>query len=390
MTLRLGLPLLLAALALGSPASSCSHGSIRQDRAPATFDLPSLSPLPDAVPSGLFRSTYAHLDSQEYEAKLKGALVSPLLFFRSFVNTYYQDLDSLNPGTPLGICLGDPHPENFGFLRFGKETRYAFNDLDDSGRCPLLWDVLRYFTALRLMGSDSKLREALVDEYADIVRGKSKPKDLRQGLFPDLDKKREALLKKHVKDDRFVAAPELLAPSASETSAIRAAWTASNLSGSILDLRSVPRATGGSGGLRRFWLLVRPGVGPRRELLELKQLARAGTSFGRWNGTAKTEPAGDRIRASAAKIWTGTPNWFRVVEIGEDTFVLRSREKDSLNLSKLSDKEREEVLKAQVGLLARHHRTAGLALPDHFKKWLEETSESEARRFERSRTQLGK
>jgi hypothetical protein len=51
-----------------------------------------------------------------------------------------------------GLCAGDPHLENFGFLYIA-DTRFTINDLDDVAPCPLNADALRLFIGHRLISS---------------------------------------------------------------------------------------------------------------------------------------------------------------------------------------------------------------------------------------------
>lgn len=76
-----------------------------------------------------------------------------LLFFRSYVRAFYCDLRvaNANSGPVITDALGDAHPQNFGFLPLGDGTqKLLFNDFDDSGSCPVGFDIVRYFTALKL------------------------------------------------------------------------------------------------------------------------------------------------------------------------------------------------------------------------------------------------
>src|SRR5262249_47250732 len=85
-----------------------------------------------------------------------------------------------------GLCAGDAHPDNFGFLKFNTTVLYAFNDLDDSGHCPLALDALRYITAVRLY-FDADLAETAAKRYVKVLNGEIWEADARQ----DVDKIRK-------------------------------------------------------------------------------------------------------------------------------------------------------------------------------------------------------
>ncbi|MFX3675396.1 MAG: DUF2252 family protein, partial [bacterium] len=97
------------------------------------------------------QKAYSFLSKEDFDLKLKSSLERPLMFFRSFTNVYYADT-KVPAQIPLALCLGDAHPENFGFILFKDRTDYVFNDLDEAGACPIALDTLRYFTSLRMMG----------------------------------------------------------------------------------------------------------------------------------------------------------------------------------------------------------------------------------------------
>lgn len=321
-----------------------------------------------------FRTHYAFLSEEQFKAKLHAAMEQPLLFFRSFVNSYYSDLsyvwDRGGVG-PLGMCLGDPHPENFGFIRFQDETRYVFNDLDDAGECPIAFDGLRYFTALRLMGAKNDLLEHAIDLYADLLRFRSEPRSLPQHLFPDLEKKRKKLLKEHVKDGTFIVSEELqpltdlrlrgeLKEALSRTFALKPK--------SVLDFANVVRERGGSAGLARYWALVDAKNQPP-EVLELKARGRPGVRYGSW----KSRELGYEELEKIA--WQGqTALWSGALSADGKIFAARTRAKDSLNLNRLDPVELRQMIEAQVSILALQHRPYLTGELPGLKTWIRSNS----------------
>jgi hypothetical protein len=344
------------------------------EREPSSRGLPELERLSPAIRKELFRSTYSHLSDAAYRAKLEAADESPLFFFRSFVNTFYADLSQLRETGPVGFCLGDAHPENFGFLEFPGGVRYVFNDLDDSGPCPLLFDALRFFTAARLSGLKEKRLEAVIDEYMAVLSGQE-PRRLPKGYWPDLAKKRRKNLEKYSRGGRLVTRAGLSDPSRREREAVVSAWRQlTELE--LLDIKARAREGGGSGGLRRFWLLVRERSSRQLELLELKELAAPGTSF---SGQPESDAVGPQN--AARRIWGEEPVHFGLVQIDGKDFLLRSRTKDDIELDGLKQGEREEVLRVQAGLMAAFHRGQGLARQGGLKRWLRDGSERLEERY---------
>ena len=54
------------------------------------------------------------------------------MFFRAYPAAFHADFAKnltgdarAKIGSAVGICLGDPHPDNFGFLRLGRRVLYA-------------------------------------------------------------------------------------------------------------------------------------------------------------------------------------------------------------------------------------------------------------------------
>ena len=113
---------------------------------------------PDSVlTKEFFRANTVGVDDAQFEDRWKASLEDPLLYFRSYVRPFYAYLKNVKPPGRIGVCYGDAHPNNFGFVLFGKQLSYVYNDLDDSGPCPAAFDALRYFTALRLLEKDDDL-----------------------------------------------------------------------------------------------------------------------------------------------------------------------------------------------------------------------------------------
>ncbi|WP_415063347.1 DUF2252 family protein [Bdellovibrio sp.] len=324
-----------------------------------------------SVPPTLFSDTYKHLSPSAFEQKMKGALAEgPLMFFRSFVNTYYSDLAKTNDSPNLILCLGDAHPENFGFIDFKGETRFVFNDLDDSGVCPIEYDILRYFTAVALAFNDKKLLEDLSKEYLQVVNGQKDPLPVAKSHFPNLEKKRKKNLEKNTNGKNFLPSDELipLSPQLKKGFILEISKTGVLGAYEILDIAEVPRETGGSGGLRRYWLLVQAPEG--QDILELKELSRPGVSYGSWQQPSWTQS--QRLEKVKKYTWNDSPIFYHAIQIQNRDFLIRSRTKDSVSLSKLSSSELKAYLLAQSGWIASYHRTFVKGEIPNLGQWLEQ------------------
>ena len=121
--------------------------------------------------------------------------------WRSFPPYYYDLISRSVQGLDLksrkGMCAGDPHLENFGFIATGAEPLFTINDLDDVTTCSLNADLMRLFIAQRLMNPAIK-SEAFLANYASGMSGREcvQPKFIKK-LAKDSVKKGKDLSKKN-------------------------------------------------------------------------------------------------------------------------------------------------------------------------------------------------
>ncbi len=330
------------------------------------------------------RAPYAHLSDDAFRAKLAASLTSPLLFFRSYVNSYYRDFAQFPHSGRVIACLGDAHPENFGFIEFAGRTRYVFNDLDDGGDCPLELDALRYFTAVLLTYQDDELLGELLREYARARQGAA-PQPLPEALQVELAPRRQSLLLKLTRNNLFIPSPEYASLGPKEHAELKQGLAQLPLLKPyrVLDFVQVVRSSGGSAGLRRYWVLV--ARGKWRDVLELKEEAKPGVSF-LTSGAERPE----RLAELKEKVWQESPRFYHSVKFQNKTFLLRSRTKESISLDKTKSKLIPSVLKAQVGLLGEHHRRQHSGWDEAEQKWLEASARQLASRYRKLLTTLTK
>jgi hypothetical protein len=157
----------------GAPAASLGRGARRQRQRPAARARSAqVHPLAardfgQHVDRAMLRAAYPDLDDQVFNTKLQDAMRSPESLVRAFPAAFYRDAHTVRGAMPgrRGIVFGDPHWDNFSFVRLGGRTRYVYADFDDSGRGMPSLDAARYFMVLRLAGvSDSTLHNVL-DHY---------------------------------------------------------------------------------------------------------------------------------------------------------------------------------------------------------------------------------
>ena len=342
-----------------------SNQNRRDIQSSGTADLDFPTP---AISLQTLKASYSHLDEMTFQKKLADALHDgPVMFFRSFVNTYYADIATQLDTKDMVLCFGDPHPENFGFLEFPSGTRFVFNDFDDSGYCPLQADALRYFVAVSLTYGDPKLTQDLVHEYVQILQDKKKSTRLDKDFFPKLSNRRDKLLKKYIQGNAFVDAKEYnKIPDTQKKQMLSDLSKDKTFAGTpVLDLVQVPHEGGGSGGLQRYLLLIENLKG--KELVELKELAEPGTQYGKWPHPTWT--FAERLVELKAEFWQETPQFYHAIHFNKN-FLVRSRIHESVELNKLAGEELNDYLLVQAGMLADHHKIYKKTDIPELEKWL--------------------
>ena len=327
----------------------------------AMSDVSEISPSAASMNKEYFKKDYQHLSDEMFDAKWKSSLKTPLKFLRSYVKTWYREVATLEDRGPIGYCLGDAHPENFGFVWFGrKEIKYVFNDLDDPGLCPIASDALRYFTTLDLSQSDPDLFKTLLAMYGRVLNGAEESSSLPQRLFPSWETLNKGNAK-YIKEGRFVFGKKIKPITEQEKKQVAKA-----LKGKlyrkfkILDFASRTKKSGGSAGLKRYWVLVHKErsfslKNLKRsyvDIMELKPLITPATFNDEWSKPLKD----DFVKVSSREIYgKSEPTHFDSVAFAGTRYQLRSRTKGDLELDEYNKYEQYDILKAQVSLIAKHH-----------------------------------
>ncbi|MFO0605638.1 MAG: DUF2252 family protein [Polyangiales bacterium] len=320
------------------------------------------------------RASVPELSDDAFEARWKlAAAEGALKVVRSFPALWWRDLRAVDPArVPAGRALGfgDAHVENFGFLAFDDGgVGYAFNDLDDSGDVEVALDALRYFTAASLWrgaGAPVDLA-ALVRTWADALEKDRDPVIDDRAFLDAVDAPDPAKMRRKALE-RWSTEPELPPITDVEHAALRDALRGLPETGGYEFFAARRRAVhgGGSGGLLRFWAIVRA-PGGHLDVLELKERSTPATEQG-----ARARKVDKRLSTLKKAVWPGrsiTPYHRLEVRLaGRDvSFVVRSRGARA----SLKGDVPAPFRKQARALAAVHRRAERAASPGELAAWVE-------------------
>lgn len=126
---------------------------------------------------------------------------TPFNKWRSFPPYYYELINRSVSSRELknrkGMCAGDPHLENFGFIANGDSPIFTINDLDDVTSCSLNADLMRLYIGQRLISPNLKA-DAFLAQYNSGLNGANcaRPEYIHK-LAKDAIKKGQGLSKKN-------------------------------------------------------------------------------------------------------------------------------------------------------------------------------------------------
>ncbi len=320
-----------------------------------------------------YRKSSPNITDADFIFKWDYALDSgDLKFLRSFVGAYYLDLMNVKGAGPLGICFGDAHLENFGFVVFSDGPKFVYNDFDDSGYCPVGLDVLRYLTSLRLYEKKSSdFPDKVIKEYVEVLSGRRLPRKLDSSISFEPEKKRSKNIRNLIDGQKFAVSDEFAFVSASTTKKIKEVFaTDVNLKKfKINDIVSTKKEGGGSAGLEKYLIYVVGTGDTNNEILEFKPVITPGTAAGNWKSMLE-----NRVEFLIKEFWENSvPLNFYSVKMENTNYILRSRTKGSVDLGSLNSDERLNLYKAQVGIIAKQHKKFWSESRD-MKEWLSENS----------------
>lgn len=186
---------------------------------------------------------------------------SALMKWRSFPPYYYQMVDRLQKElvkyksltAAKGLCAGDAHLENFGYLYLPdtNQSKFGLNDLDDVSECTLILDTLRLLVGHKLV-DPSIDTSAWHSAYMDGLSGKSRsaPADLSELLADSLKKKNGTSKKYRKMFESKTCSGEFAAMNANEKATLDYYLLNANLKYSFACMRA--KDSGGSAGRSRF------------------------------------------------------------------------------------------------------------------------------------------
>jgi hypothetical protein len=289
--------------------------------------------------------------------------------WRSFPPYFYEMVKSSKLISKLsnrqGLCTGDPHIENFGFLPLKKDSvQFGINDLDDATNCKLDLDLIRLYMAHKFFGVQFR-GESFYKSYQSGLSGSQcqRPQYVKK-LEKDALKKGRSISKKALKmleekncsgefsfisqdeQQKIISILEKESPS-SKNKSIKLVHSCSRL-----------KSHGGSAGEKRYVLFIQDNLGDLHHL-ELKPLVTPAPDVGAGISIQKRKEIFNRSVALfygeelhqeyfpivfQDKLYQRRPLWSGVQEISSEDLV------------KLATEEKQEVLDFEACTLGGLHR----------------------------------
>lgn len=337
----------------------------------------------------------AELDDVPYRFDQQKLLAAkdPFHFARSFVDYFYlvvkvnkNNLPKVaGKWTQSGWCVGDAHPENFGYLlNDSGKTQITMNDLDDGGPCPVVLDLVRLAVTAKLYSPKIEA-EKLLKAYVMGLRSQKmkKPKTLKKakrqsvqlGLKPRKSRVTETSFNRsssdlEVSENLRKEIFEKLAPIVGDDD-------------TIIDLVQTRKVGGGSGGLLRYEVLLNNG---RRLLhLELKQqVDPAVMSLGLFKMPAVPSRISQLVELEQGQ---SRSRYYSAIEVGSMPMLVRPIYAGDIgvDLSANDEKTSRKIIYYEAYLLGRIHARG---LPHRAKGWADEVSQFKSADFEEEVSKL--
>ena len=299
----------------------------------------------------------------EFDTTKINASENSFKFYRAFVDFYYLTLKSnedflteiASMNEFSAWCAGDAHAENFGFLiQSNNNSIFTLNDWDDSTNCPAFLDITRLLVGNQLFDKDISSAD-LLDKYIEGL-------ELREYPFPavmlkELEKSKSRSTsiasKKLEGPNRLLKSSDSEELSVNEKKLIQSILTTKiNRNLVVLDSLKFKKVGGGSGGLRRYNMLVQ--IGTAHFLLELKQIQDSSAKV--YEKVAM--PPTERLLKSFDNFMMSDIHPFYQAVILESTpYLIRPLFDGNIgiNLTKYKNKEIVDVLKYEAYMLGYLH-----------------------------------
>nr|HEX4313535.1 DUF2252 family protein [Kofleriaceae bacterium] len=333
---------------------------------------------PNALDMAFIRGLQTWVDDPTFALKWQDMQTAPIAFLGAANSAYHADLASRATPLPGGevICHGDSKLDNFGWIEAagsGSDAAlggFSDADFDDAGACPAAADILHFLLATDIQLSDPTLDDAVLDAYIDTVTSDANAVAVDPTTAPAWTSERSDGVDGDTKNSKIKLGGEVVAPSTDELTAVTALVAGdTRFPTSLLDVAKDVKTTGGSAGLRRFWVLVEDKTHPRT-IIELKELAEPGTEFGPHSTTYDGDDRFDVLK----------PFWWQVAAPGDHFgvdllgthFLARDRYgKVTPDATKLPSSQTDGFLLAEASLMAQRHRGAWAGVdPAALRSWL--------------------
>ncbi|HUJ62992.1 MAG TPA: DUF2252 family protein, partial [Kofleriaceae bacterium] len=337
---------------------------------PADFDHP--------LDEAYIRGFQTWIDDAGFDVKWADMMTSPISLLGGADSAFHADLASRAAALPGGevLCHGDAKLDNFGWTLADGAGVFGDNDFDDGGLCPAAADALHYLLATDLWFDDPDLDTVALDAYIAVLESDSNVVAVDPTTQPDWDTLLDDGVAKDTKKDAIALGGEVQAATSDEVSAITALVAGDpRFPSTLLDVAQDLRTTGGSAGLRRFWLLVEDATHPET-IIELKELTIPGTEFGPHSATYDGPNRFDVLK----------PYWWSTADLGDHftVYVLGSRflardkyTRTSVDPTTLTAAQVQNAIQAEASMLAHKHRAAWAGYdPEAVRAWLSASAQT--------------
>lgn len=316
------------------------------------------------------KSLYPDLTNAQMDDRARN-VTSPFKFLRSYVPYYYsltsENRDALpnsilNMFTETGWCFGDAHPENFGaILQSTGKSIFTIDDLDDAGECPVVLDLLRFVVSSRMAYLGVDLGK-LMDRYRKGLNGEAVSlSKFSQKLVEDSQGEGTKISKKLLNSDGLSLVRKEGFDSLSASQEHELKLLLQQMRGEktqILDVMQTLHMEGGSGGLRRFVVLLNSQSDDIEypQVIELKEIRRPGI----FPAAVGDIPQDSNRYMATLALTQGkhAVSSYQVVTFLKKSFWMRPRWKGvkGVSLSDIPTDSVEAVIEDEAGVLGALHR----------------------------------
>jgi len=351
-----------------APEASDASGDGQADAAlPAPIEA---ADFPHALDKAFIRSLQTWLDDGTFATKWQDMMTSPIAMFGGADSAFHADLATRAEALPGGevLCHGDPKLDNFGWIEAAGQ--FSDGDFDDGGYCPAAADIVRFLVATDLWFDDPALDEAALSAYVDTVASPSAAIVIDPATAPVWDTLRTDGVDHATSHHLFKLGGNVQAASSDEIAAITQLVASDpRFATGLEDVARDVRTTGGSAGLRRYWLLLADATHPET-IVELKELIAPGTELGPHSATLDGPDRFDVLKP----YWWGAavPNDEFSVELFGARFLARDKlARTSPDPTQMSAAQLENMLLAEASLLALRDSGAWTGVdPSALRAWL--------------------